>query len=236
MPPHDFGTNDGRNGDAILDELLPFPTVECLFYGAIRQAIADAHFYAVTGGWYGDLIFWGDFCYVDNQQGEYAVIQFCENGCLGVVSSGDPWREYDSNAGLAIAPLLVRSPIKQIIAELKRWCSASPTGLFWSNKGQLEGPEPFRVLYKYGLETMENLRLSNEEWIPRFIEGFQSKSQIAEAIVSVATRYCSSDRPVEMAPEHLAVIFPNASPARDKAMELVTKPGLAEIITPMDDK
>jgi hypothetical protein len=230
--PGDFITEDGKSGEAILDELLPFPSVAPFFYGAVRGALAAAHFYSVSGGWYGDFSFSGGDLYVDNQQGEYAIVQFREAECLGVLSSGDPCRAYDAQGGIASAPLPLKNSLELLVVELGRWSSTSPTGLFWSHEGQLDGPEPFRILYKFGFQTMATLLLADKEWIPSFVDGYGSESGIAEAIISVARRYCSYRRAVAVEPEVLEVIFPEGSPARENALETVTSPKCATIILP----
>jgi hypothetical protein len=230
--PADFITEDGKSGEATLDELLPLPSVASLFYGAIRGALASSHFYSVSGGWYGDFQFCGGDLYVDNQQGEYAIVQFREEECLGVLSSGDPWREYDSERSIASAPQMLRNPLEVLVAELKRWCSTSPTGLFWGQEGQVAGPEPFRVLYAFGFETMGTLLLADKEWVPTFANAYDSESGIAEAIISVARQYCSSRRAVAVEPEILNLIFPNGSPAREDALETVTSRECVGIILP----
>jgi hypothetical protein len=220
--PGDFMAENGMSGEAVLDKLLPFPSVGTFFYGAIREALAASHFYSVSGGWYGNLSFCGDHCYVDNQQGEYAIVQFQENDCHGVLSSGDPWRKYDTNVGLASAPRRAKEALELLVAELNRWCSTSPTGLFWSDEGQLAGPEPFRVLYRFGFETMGSLLLTDKEWMPQFIEGCESRLETAEAIISVARAYYATRRAVVVEPEALELIFPEDSPARKGALATVS--------------
>jgi hypothetical protein len=230
--PGDFIAEDGKSGEAILDELLPYPRVASFFYGAVRGALAASHFYSVSGGWYGDFSFCGGDLHVDNQQGEYAIVQFRDHECLGVLSSGDPWRAYDIQGGIASAPLPLRYPLELLVAELERWCSTQPTGLFWSHEGQLEGPEPFRVLYRFGFETMGTLLLSDKQWIPSFVDACQTELGIAEAIISVARRYCSDRCAVAVEPEVLDLIFPEGSPAREDALETVTSSDCATIILP----
>lgn len=222
--PADFVTDAGQEGKSLLEDLLPYPDFDTFFNGAIREAIAAAHFHAVTGEWYGDLNFTegGKHCWVDNQQGEYGFVKFVDRDCVGVVSSGDPTRQYDWEEGILTAPPALQTGLREIAGTLEHWCHAPPTGLFWSDDGRLAGPEPFHVLYCYGFETMGSLILRDAHWIDAFEENFAGDTETASTIARVARKYCYNRRAAELSLHDWTRIFPVDAPARDDAMQAVT--------------
>lgn len=232
--PKDFLTVEGQDGEAFLDERLPFPKIDTFYYGAVREAIASAHFHAVSGNWCGNVNFGdkGQYCCVDNQQGEDALVQFLSNLCVGVVSSGDPTRTYDVAMGISKAPLECQKALQDIVANHEQWFCRPATGLFWSDGDRLTGHEPFRILHSYGFETMEEFCLDDERWSTHFANGCDSTTKIAKSIIAVAKQYCLTRCPVEVSSEDLETIFPKNAPARDDALKAVTSTEYAVFIAP----
>lgn len=214
-PPSEFRLDDGRSGDALLANLMPFPRVDDFRYGCVREAILAAHWQATSGMWLGNANFSQGLYCVDNQEGETGLVAMTEDTCHGVLHSGDPFREYDLQSHLARVPDAVRPQLQELAEELERQWNGycSPTCIFWAEGDRLAGTEEFPVLYAYGFETLQHEILDDDRWLETVVEE-EVDADAARAIIQVARRYVEAGTAVIPTPDELALIFPPDAPGR----------------------
>jgi hypothetical protein len=218
-PPSAFRLEDHRDGDALLRDLLPFPKTADFWYGCVREALLAAHWQATSGMWLGTANFSQGLYYVDNQQGETAIIAVSADSCHGVMHSGDPFREYDLPSHLAQVPDAFRPKLTELAEvfdhHFNQYCR--PTGIFWAEGDRLAGTEDFPVLYAYGFETMQHEILPDDRWLETVVEE-EADADAAHAMIEVAHQYVDASAAVVPSAEQVALIFPADAPGRAEAI------------------
>ncbi len=225
--PEDFLLESGQTAAQFLETQLSYPKVKALHYGAIREALASAHIEAVYGQWFGLLNFSGGLCYVDNQEGDSAMLRLGEDNCLGVVRCKAPSRVYDVQRSVSKVPEHLRDQLLELARQHESHYQVPLTGLFWSEGDVLNSLESLYSLYPYGFELLEPLLLADACWSNLRIEDSEVAPNAAELICELAARILKQGNPVNITDSELGTLFPRGSKARKSAMKAVMNPQFA---------
>lgn len=228
--PEDFLLESGQTAAQFLKTQLSYPKIKALHYGAIREALVSAHIEAVYGQWFGLLNFSGGLCYVDNQEGDSAMLRFGEHDCLGIVQCKAPSRAYDLQRSVSKAPEHLRDELLELARQHESHYQVPLTGLFWSEGDVLSSSESLYALYPYGFEMLEPLLLADAPWSDQRIEDSEADPKATDLICGLAARYLEDKEPIEIDKLELAQLFPPKSKARKSAMEAVMNPKFAVLL------
>jgi hypothetical protein len=220
--PSDFELEGGQTGEEILSLILPPPTTDALFKGAVRNSIASACSIAIRGrcetrAWDAQNQY-----LVDDGMGNVAIVRFVGCECVCAAQDHDPYRSvslrtllerlpphlHDSLMELCKLPLLVSVP------ELPN----PITAVFWSSNNVISSGEPWFQTYTYGAETLELEFLSELEWLDAARGYFSLTDDVLSFVVHLARRRDSPTSRIRLTRDELSRLVPNDSRFRDDAL------------------
>ena len=224
-PPETFHAFTGESGVALLERILPAPTVLELEYGAIREALASVHSVALYG--FGETRAWDGNTYTASDGcGNEGVIRFALGECTGAAAC-----KYEvglnQETALEHVPAKARSSAREILA-LPLLCSngsTRATSLFWSEEGKVCSGAPWHVTYARGAELFRHELLDDRRWLAEACALHELTDRRGDFVLQVAKEMLVAGSAHQLALEAARELIPVEAPYREEASVLLTAIG-----------
>lgn len=190
-PPSDFQAADGRDGLALLDELMPPPSVEALHHGAVREALANyawtsQHGFEDTRSWESE----SQYIATDGE-GNHAVIYFTvERAAVSVGFGHDSGQPALTPEVFGHAPSEIRASLARL-SELAMFSFGEKqlyNSVFWSSGGRVRSYRSWPSEYTAGSDIFRRELLGDDAWLEEASEYYEHPDALLEKIVSLSKK------------------------------------------------
>ena len=228
--PDDFLGEGGETGAALVELLIPAPSLSALRRGAVRETLANACSIARIGRNESRIWDTRDRYLVDNGEGERGAVRFIGDACVGAVWGKAPFRKIDYSSAASRAPHDLRGALLEL-CELPFFRFLDEGQLisvvFWAEGGRIVGPERWSDTYIFGVELFE---AELGDGFGEDAEEFYSLSRKElDLIEEISHRGSVSHWPIPVLRSELATLIPPDAPHHEEACSEILDGGAFEL-------
>lgn len=162
---------------------------------------------------------------VDDECGGSALLWFRSPAAIGVFSTHQGWRDYDTGAAIAVAPEHARDALSAMVdVPLFQPPCIGVSAVCWEDGGTFGGSEAWHHLYVHGGYLVDEESLDDEVWMREAPHVYGLDQDLLAAVARIAPRRIDS-RPLPLTRQELDLIVPAGAPWRDDALDRLLNGG-----------